>query len=324
MSLGDTTEFRVAVLGEPSVRLDNGERQQLRTVNARLVVSLALVGAGGQSKTWLEDAVWNQDERDARHSNFLAKAVSRAKRYVPVESRAQGGYRIGVPEDDIDAWVFRRGVAELTDESPPTRLDRLLGMWQGDPRDNNFEIRDGIWRPFNEARTKLVSRVLALPEDERARLTNWGRFCELFHRDSFTWDRGHAPRPRRKRVLVVDDKIGDSLALVLDASYDCTVVHSFVEAVEWLRAGDVDSIDCAVVDRHLTDSMVDAQGEVIVLQLLRTRPALPVVLMSAALAEADMDDEKARLGVARIIHKSNLENGAKTMIYQTVSRLIGT
>lgn len=323
VELGGAIGFRVEVLGELSVRLDDGERWPPGPMQAKVILALALAGVGGRTKAWLENAVWDKDDQDSPQSNALAANMLRIRRYLPISTREQGGYALNLPEEDIDAWVFLRGVEALNGNTPSAQVDFLLKLWKGDPRDNNFELRAGIWDRFTRARAKLVSHVLALPDAERARLEHWLSFQEIFHRDSAAWRDPAESRSQRKKVLVVDDKIGADLALVLEMAYDCTVLKSFPAATQWLREERINSIDCAVVDRHLTESMTDALGESVILKLRQARPDLAIVLMSAALAEADMDDEKARLGVNRIIHKSNAENGVKTMIFTTVSKLIG-
>ncbi|OLR91855.1 hypothetical protein BJP25_23755 [Actinokineospora bangkokensis] len=307
----------MAILGPPTVLLPDGERTALRKLNADLLVALALAGPAGRTKAWLHEAIWGPQE-----SNHVAKAVSRLRRIVDVASPPAGGpYVLKVDVAEIDAWAFRSGVDELTAGSAVEEVDALLGMWRGNPADNQLAIRAGAWVEVMSARNRLVDHVLGMTSGARAGLTRWAAFCEVFHRESGRWSGASAARPDRKRVLVVDDLIGQSVALVLGARYDCHVVESIAQWNTMVREQHPLDFACALVDRHLTDGMADAYGEAVVRDLRALRPGMPIAFMSAGLPHGDLDNIKLRLGVDSVIIKANDEHGPLTDLLDTVDRL---
>lgn len=312
-----STGFRVSILGPPEVLLPSGEPTPLRKLNADLLVALALAGPAGRTKAWLHEAIWEE-----QGSNHVAKAVSRLRSFINVLVPAAGGsYVLDADVTEIDAWVFRSGVDQLTPASPVEEVDKLLGMWRGNPADNQSTIRAGVWVEVMAARDRLVDHITAMASSARAGLTQWAAFCEVFHRESGRWTVNSVARPGRKRVLVVDDLIGGSVALVLGARYDCHVVESIAQWNTMVREQHPLDFDCALIDRHLTDGMADAYGEAVVRDLRELRPGVPIAFMSAGLPHGDLDSVKRRLGVDSVIIKANDEHGPLTDLLETVDRL---
>lgn len=322
---GKPDGIEVEILGSPRVRRADRTWRDLSPQLGDLLVALVLALPEGRSAEWLRRELWSH--LPAADKNPVAQAVMKLRR-APVQipkPSAGGDYRLELPAPRIDALVFRDGVAALDADTPTATVDALLGLWRGNPWERSAGLRSSAWIDIRTARDQLVAHVRALPAGQRAELTRWNRFCEFFASEAAAWREEHPvrERPARKRVLIVDDMIGDALKGALGGVYDCTVVSSLSDWKILLEESHPLDFDCALVDRHLRESMDDQSGEIVLNDLRRLRPGLPTALMSAELPYEDAESVQNRLGVRTVIRKHNNKDGAMVPLTILVEKLIG-
>jgi CheY-like chemotaxis protein len=314
--------IRVEILGTPRVQYPDGRVRDLPPLPGDLLAALVLAGPEGRSSDWLRRELWSH--LPLEDNNPVAQTVMRLRQWVPLpKPHAGGNYVLSPPPDQVDALMLREGVAVLGPDTPRNRVDALLGLWRGSPWERSkSRLRPALWADVRGARDRLVRHVQALAPQQRAELAHWNRFCEVFSAEAEAW-RGAPARetPRRKRVLIVDDMIGGRLASALGGLYECEVVTSLEEWGALLQRDELD-YDCALVDRHLHENMLDESGEIVLDQLRKRNPQIPTALMSAGLPFEDLDSVKQRLGVRTVIPKHNDKDGAMVPLTVVVQKLI--
>jgi hypothetical protein len=126
---------------------------------------------------------------------------------------------------------------------------------------------------------------------------------------------------RGRRILIVDDQVGDNLAQRLGRSR-CEVAHSFDEFEKFLPA--LDSFDLAVVDLHLTSTYADATGDTIVRRINAEGADLPVVMITLRPPENRSVPEWIKsLGLVDVIFKKGDGPGADmAYVAQRVDELL--
>jgi hypothetical protein len=124
-----------------------------------------------------------------------------------------------------------------------------------------------------------------------------------------------------KRILIVDDQVGDLLAARL-RRHDCRVAHSLDE-FEWFRK-DLDQFDLAVIDLHLTDTYADSTGDVIVRDINSQGLSLPVIMITLSPPKNRSVPEWIKsLGLVDVIFKEGDELGADmAFVAQRVNELL--
>lgn len=317
--------IEVEILGFPRVRRADGSWWDLPPQLGDLLGALVLAGPEGRSAEWLRRELWSH--LPTTDKNPIAQAIRKLRRgpgQIP-KPHTGGNYRLVLPASRIDALVFRDGVAALDVGTSAAMVDALLGLWRGNPWERSTRLRQSAWSDIQRARDRLVAHVRTLPAGQRAELTRWNRFCEFFASEADAWREEQPAReqPRRKRVLIVDDMIGDVLKGALGGVYDCTVVTSLSDWKTMLESGRPLDFDCVLVDRHLRESMDDQGGEIVLTDLRRLRPGLPTALMSAELPYEDAESVQNRLGVRTVIPKHNNKDGAMVPLTVLVDKLIG-
>lgn len=167
----------------------------------------------------------------------LHQAVARARRAVDVSHEP---YRFA-EEVESDVVRFRDAARAAIGEPSPESVAAALALWgEGPPR----YLRD----------LRVVAELVRLHGD-LVRLR---------------------PRVRRRRLLVVEDQIGNRLRTVF-GEHECTVVDS-LEAF-WGMCRRWEEFDLALVDLHLQPDSVDQDGLVVVDWLAR-ETTLPAILMT--------------------------------------------
>lgn len=112
----------------------------------------------------------------------------------------------------------------------------------------------------------------------------------------------------RKRILIVDDQVGDLLAERL-GRHDCRVAHDMKE-FNSLR-GELHQFDLAVVDLHMTTSYADATGDVIVRDINAQGLTLPVIMITLSPPRNRSVQEWIKsLGLVDVVYKEKDEPGA--------------
>jgi hypothetical protein len=126
---------------------------------------------------------------------------------------------------------------------------------------------------------------------------------------------------RCRRILIIDDQVGDNLAQRLGRSR-CTVAHDFDE-FEKLRS-ELGEFDLAVVDLHLTAAYADATGDTIVREINAMDVALPVAMITLRPPENRSVPEWIKsLGLVDVIFKAGDGPGADmAYVAQRVNELL--
>jgi predicted ATPase/DNA-binding SARP family transcriptional activator len=114
-----------------------------------LIVRLALAGGRAVDPGALVDALW-PEERPSDPANALQSLVSRLRKLLGVADtvvQVEGGYRLGVAPDDVDALRFERLAAAGRDrlrsgqaEAAASLLAEAAGLWGG-----SFAEATGLW-----------------------------------------------------------------------------------------------------------------------------------------------------------------------------------
>ncbi|GAA3435922.1 response regulator [Kutzneria kofuensis] len=320
LTTDETSGIRVRILGRPTIFRADGSSLELTPLHGSLLAALALAGPRGRSKLWLMNHLWTT----GTDPNALSQAALRLRKHAPVPKPAAGApYVLDLPTSSIDALVFRDSVLSLSATEPTERFDELLQMWDSNPWEEYSRLPASCWRDIKEARDRLVTRVRGLTDPERASLSSWNGFCDIFHTEAARW-RGEPQRPvvKRKRVLIVDDLIAKSLEDVLRGEFECDLITSIGEWTRRLAAGHPLDHDCALVDLHLDEGMVDGHGRLVLEDLRRLRPEMPTALMSAELPFEDLESLKRSLGVRNVIPKHNDQKGPMIPLRDLVRKLI--
>ncbi|XVV16215.1 BTAD domain-containing putative transcriptional regulator [Actinoplanes sp. CA-131856] len=130
-------DLRVTLLGDFEVAVDGAAVPVPGARLRGLLVRLALAGGRPVAPDALVEALW-AEEPPGDPANALQSLVSRLRRLLggaDSVAQAQGGYRLAVTDDDVDALRFERLATEGRSADPRTALT-LLGaaveLW-GDP-----------------------------------------------------------------------------------------------------------------------------------------------------------------------------------------------
>ncbi|SDO97656.1 hypothetical protein SAMN05660199_02907 [Klenkia soli] len=167
----------------------------------------------------------------------LQTAVTRARRVVAITDDPYGF----AEQVTSDLVRFRDAYQEAITDPSPESVQRALALWGAGP----------------------LPRLRAVPEVREL----VGLQEELVRLQL---------RIRRRRLLIVDDQIGDRLR-ALFGEHDATVISSLQQF--WDLKDDLGIFDLALVDLHLQVDNVDQEGLVIVDHLAR-ETSLPAILMT--------------------------------------------
>jgi hypothetical protein len=273
----EADKLREVVLLDHEVRLRFADGTPDRTVTqpkvAALLVRLALARDMRVSSTELLQAQ-RTPSKDA-----LERAFSDLREYgVPVPHRGRGPlYVLELSRNQVDALHFVDGVGALADTAPAEDIDPLLAMWRADPRDLHQGVPPGLWRPVSDALDRLVCAVEELRERTRE-LRHLLAFAQVFPTDGRLTAIG-GPPVRKRRLLIVEDQIGDVFVDHL-GDFDCVLVQSLKYFWGLVAAGPLE-FDCALVDQHLNDRMNDYGGKT-VCEYLRDNTTIPTIYMSVS------------------------------------------
>lgn len=187
-----------------------------------------------------------ESEATSGVSDSLARCISRARGafHAEIQSVRKRGYRLVLDPDRVDALEFMV-VARLVEagEDAPGAIEHALKTWRG-----------GV-APF----------LLQPPVAEA---------FQPLH-DAYLFLSGR----RRKRVLIVDDRVAGRIAKLL-TDCTCEVSDSLGDYMAQF-AHRVDEFDLVLVDLHLSDSYMDNEGEQIMYHIVRSGSSVPVLGMTA-------------------------------------------
>ncbi|UVS78601.1 hypothetical protein Actkin_02335 [Actinokineospora sp. UTMC 2448] len=172
----------------------------------------------------------------------LQTNVSRLRRLGLDIARTGSGYRLVTTGVGVDALEFLEVARTNRQDLSAERVQTALALWRNGP--TRLLGSTAMWNALHEAKATL--------EAHRARF---------------------AP----KRLLIVEDQVGDRLCEVL-GEYDCTVVQDL--PAFWRLLPDLeDNFDAALVDLHLRPDYVDRDGEVVI-GAITSSTAVPVIMMT--------------------------------------------
>ncbi len=259
--------------GRVAIVIERGERISLTNDEAWLVVALALASSHGVRARVIQRTLGVDIKTGA-----LRKRIERlhAKTGLIITSqdlKADRVYHLSAAGITVDALRYLELVEEIrAGTGGEEAVAAARSLWKSGP------VRFG----------KLPSPA---PEC-------YDRLAEA-HR--YLKDRG-------RRILIVDDQVGDLLAARL-RRHECKVARS-LEEFEKFRC-ELDSFDLAVVDLHLTHSYADATGDVIARDINSLGTGLPVVMITLRPPENRSVLEWIKsLGLVDVIFKAGDEPGA--------------
>ncbi|GGK77914.1 AfsR/SARP family transcriptional regulator [Mangrovihabitans endophyticus] len=195
-----------------------------------LIVRLALAGGRAVDAGALADALW-PEERPADPANALQSLVSRLRRILGsagAVAQVEGGYRLGVTEDDVDAVRFERLLAtgrERLRTGAHGEAAELLGeavdLWDGPAGAEPPAVAAvapaaavRLARSRVEADTDLAEAELALgrPDAAAARLTALLAEQPLHERAAALLMDALAAQGRQAEALALYGRVRESLA----------------------------------------------------------------------------------------------------------------
>ncbi|MEO6084662.1 MAG: hypothetical protein ABIQ18_16295 [Umezawaea sp.] len=264
--------IRIEILdGRVDVAWNGDNRVTLIQDEAWLVVALALAPDAGLQAVTVRDELGVDIQ-----SGALRKRIERLKTRTGLTTisrdvKSNKVYRLDTTEVLVDALRYLDLAEEVrrTDEAPNGALDTARSLWKAGPP--SFT---GLPNPAPEAYDRLYQA-----------------------HDYLMY--------RSRRILIVDDQVGDLLASRLGAQR-CEVAHDFKEYEQLVPR--LDDFDLAVVDLHLTQSYADATGDAIVRQINSLATGLPVVMITLRPPENRSVPEWIRsLGLVDVIFKAGDE-----------------
>lgn len=157
------------------------------------------------------------------------------------------------------------------------RLDANLATGLARAAVDLHRVLEESRRPLSECSLESVQAALGLvdsngPCPELRRLAVYGAY-----RDALEELRHRARALKRRRILIVEDIIGNDLALQL-SRHDCTVVDSWER---FTQIPDHHAFDLALVDLHLSADIADHQGEAVRTTLKSKGVPYPIIMMTA-------------------------------------------
>ena len=237
---------RIWMLCNP-VRVErDGRRDVLKPDKARMVVALVLAGPEGLPVAAIADMLGVDVASSALKKRRQRLADETGLRISTALRGRETIYRLAFEDLSVDALEFLKLVDGL--DARPETLDR-----------NALEQATALWTAgppeMGSGPPAVVQRALDRLFDARTALSRLG-----------------------KRILIVDDRVGDRLAALLSLQHFCDVAHSLEEFNSFKSV--LPEFDLAVVDLHLSASYGDQQGDTIVRYINRAVLDLPVVMMS--------------------------------------------
>ena len=230
--------------------------------------------------------------REGGASPALRKRVSRLREAgLDIQFERGRGYRLVLEGVRVDALAYLDLFRRVSASDKPEVDSRAL-----------VAAADRLWR------AGLPRLERGLPEAAKRTYEELGAAHAAFGRF------------RAKRILIIDDQLGEQLASRLRGrNCDCDVATSY-QQYETLRSS-LSSYDLAVIDRHLTLRYTDRDGESIIKEINASSTALPVMLITWRPPD-DMDGLKWQesLGLAGLMYKS--ADGAEANLAGIVEAVI--
>nr|BFE63476.1 hypothetical protein GCM10020063_080020 [Dactylosporangium thailandense] len=300
---------RIELLGDLRVYDSTGVPLPLPgdRVMQRLLVALALRVGHPRSITELVGIVWgNGSDSFNRNGKSLEAPVSRLRsRFeMPIPPRRGTGhfYQLDLERSEIDALAFIDKVRAPVLEAD--EIARLLSMWRGDPRTVFEFLPRGEWAPLMRAFEQFLGHINRLPAADVRQIR--GELDEFADRlpdltADVAWPAPAAP-VRRHRLLIVENeaKVAEMLASIL-IDYETRIALTLTEAMQ-VVIEQIDDIDGALIDLHLTERM-DSAGLEVLAYIRDRRPELPRVLITASPPPGSQEQMRRVYGIMDILVK---------------------
>jgi CheY-like chemotaxis protein len=280
-----------------------GESLELTPHPAAVLITIALAG-----EISVEQICAHMD--NAQGQSNVTKPGTIHKHKSNVEA---AGFKIGDRPDGkrtryfldrelyaIDAERFTDGVRCLPETVGPGEMDALLALWNGDPRQNHRYVDPVLWNPVYQARDALIGRIGRLDPSRRGELSQLPRFAGLYPADPAVAPvRPAGDRSARKRLLIVEDKVGDSIVSELEEEgYECELVTTW-DQWKKLRDTGLPAYDGAIVDLHLK-GRDDARGERVV-AYLRDHTQIPAAVVTSNAERISLREKRQWQAAYRIV-----------------------
>ena len=297
---------RIELLGELRVYDPTGGRLELSgdRVMQRLLVALALRPGQPRRVNELIGLVWNGMDAFNRTGKALEAPMSRLRKLgLPIPLRgAANGYQLDLDRRDIDVLDFIECVrAPRLDVG---EISRLLAMWRGDPRTVFDNMPSSEWAPLVRGFDQFMGHIKQLPAAELHRLRPaLDEFADRFPdlTADVAWPSAVAPA-RRPRLLIVENEVqvAEMLATIL-YDYDTTLAVTLAEAMQ-VATEQLDDIDGALIDLHLTERL-DSAGLEVLAYIRDRRPELPRILITASPPPGSQEQMRRVYGIMDILVK---------------------
>lgn len=293
--------YRVRLLGELEIYDADGRpvAEPADRVMQRILVALALRAGQPRSTGELIATVWSGPSSFNRHAKSLETPISRlrGKLGMPIPPRRGNNfYRLDIPRVSVDALDFidsvRAGSLDVTE------IDRLLALWRGDPRVIYAGMPEAEWAPLMRAVDRFVDHLTHLPAAEARQLgRSVDSFSEVFPHLSATVRRGETtPVERQRRILIVENEVNVAkmFAHIL-FDYQTIIAVSLEDAMRVVTE-QLDDLDGALIDLHLTDRL-DSAGLEVLAYIRDRRPELPRLMITASPPPGSQEKMRQTYGI---------------------------
>jgi len=305
----------VLILGDLAVHVRGVDLDPPLTRSlAETLILLALFGRPVKTAELRNALDWHPN--DGSLQQYISKIKKQGLPIVSSGSRGHMEYALDTGCCRVDAQEFIRGVG---DGWP---IDSLLGLWRGaiDPAVLNTRP----WTAVKRARAELIRRIAALAEPEQTALTELDRFADLFPGDKDVDEiRPHGPGSRPRLLLVEDEpEMMREIRGRLEPYYRITPITTIDDWRDFRKQPEnLERIDGALVDLHLTSSLNDQRGIEIV-KYLRDYTRIPAALFTANGMERSGYQHQRRMAEFRLVDIVDKKNDDWWEALEAASRLL--
>jgi CheY-like chemotaxis protein len=305
----------VLVLGDLAVHVRGGNLEPALTRSlAETLVILAVYGRPVKTAELRNALDWHPN--DGSLQQYISKIKKQGLPIVSSGSRGHMEYALDMGHCRVDAQEFIRGVGE------GRPIDGLLALWRSavEPA----VLKTMPWAAVKRARAELIQRIAALAEPEQTALTELARFADLFLGDKDVDQiRPYGPGSRPRLLLVEDEpEMMKEIRSRLEPYYRITPITTLDDWWDFLRQPEnLERIDGALVDLHLTSSLNDKRGIEIV-KHLRDHTGIPAALFTANGMERSGYQHQRRMAEFRLVDIVDKKNDDWWEALETASRLL--
>jgi CheY-like chemotaxis protein len=281
---------------------------------AETLIILAVYGRPVKTAELRNALDWHPN--DGSLQQYISKIKKRGLPIVSSGSRGHMEYALDMACCRVDAQEFIRGVGA------GLPIDTLLGLWRGavEPA----VLKATPWATVRRARDALIQRIAALAEPDQTALTELARFADLFPGDKDVDQiRPHGPGSRPRLLLVEDEpEMMKEIRGRLEPYYRFTPITTLDDWWDFLKQPEnLERIDGALVDLHLTGSLNDKRGIEIV-KYLRDHTGIPAALFTANGMERSGYQHQRRMAEFRLVDIVDKKNDDWWEALESASQLL--